>query len=105
MDAQTVNRFECYDCGENFASASEAPSCPSCGCAWTLVASLPEIVAPAASQEAGEKNNTLPAVREVLRGLCSRSYDVTFQGTEWENLVEKALQELRPYLKTKKEAA
>lgn len=100
MEAKTVNHFECYDCGEHFVSESVSPSCPSCGCAWTLVASPPEIVAPAASQEGDEGKNTLPAVREVLQRLCSRSYDVTFKGTEWEALVDDALEELRPYLKT-----
>lgn len=81
-----------------FVSEAATVSCPKCG--HICIASLPEIVAPAANGEACEEKNILPAVREVLQGLCSRSYDVTFKGTEWESLVDDALQELGPYLKT-----
>ena len=64
------------------------PPCPAWGGTHRP---LPEIVQPGASQEASERENTLPAVREILWSLCSRSYDAPFQGAEWEVFVDDAL--------------
>lgn len=92
-----MNRFECPECGMEFVAEASTASCPKCGSA--CISSLPEIVQPGASQEAKEVNNTLPAVREVLLRLCDHTYDVSYQGSEWEQLIDEALKELRPFLK------
>ncbi len=97
METKIINKFECPDCGMEFVAETSRAGCPKCG--GICDASSREIFDPGASQEADEGKNDLPAVRKVLLRLCSRSYDVTFKGTEWEGFVDEALDELQPYLK------
>lgn len=88
----------CNDCLTEITTEGRADRCLKCGSLdITLVQG--EIVQPGASQEAEEGNNTLPAVRQLLLRLCEHTYDVSYQGSEWEQLIDGALKELRPFLK------
>ena len=94
----TMKKYECPDCFVEFVSGTTTAACPKCG--YVCIASLPEIVDPAANGKAEEVKDTLPAVREVLQRLCMQTYDKSYQGSEWEELVDKALEELQPLMRS-----
>ncbi len=94
-----MKSYHCQNCETEF-QAAQASACLKCGSVGIEEVSPPtEIVAPAASGEATGSNQPLPAVREVLSRLCRATYDTTFEGAGWDQLLEEALEELRPFLK------
>jgi len=38
-------------------------------------------------------------VRAILLTLCNETYDCSFQGVEWEDAIDKAIERLKPFLK------
>ncbi len=96
-----MNRYECETCGTEFTVEGSAERCLKCGSLDISLVSG-EIASPAASQEATGGKEDLPAVREVLRRLCRETYESTFQGQEWNRLIDAALIELLPMLKGEK---
>jgi len=78
-----MGSWECESCSREFV-AEHSTACPGCGGIDTV--ELPENVAPGANGEPTGAEECLAAVREILHSLCSSTYEMAFQGAEWERL-------------------
>jgi hypothetical protein len=83
--------WECESCGREFVAA-HSTACPGCG--GIDAVSLPEKASSAGSGEVMDGKEDLPAVKEVLRRLCRKAYDSTFESAEWERLIEETIPQL-----------
>lgn len=105
--------WECLSCSREFV-VEHSTACPGCGGIDTV--ELPENVVPSANGEATGVDKTphgvlkdssettsseecLATVREILRSLCSATYESTYQSAEWERLIDRTIPQLYAAIK------
>jgi hypothetical protein len=85
--------WECESCSREFV-AEHSTACPGCGS--TDVSFLHEKVDPGASGETEGpiEGHNADELREILMRLCDQTYDLAFGSDEWEESINKAVEEI-----------
>jgi len=86
--------WTCSECGTNFES-DRSTACLQCG-SIDIIACKPDKAKEGRSEASsrGKKED----MRNILKELCSETYEASFRGVEWDQAIERALSKMKPYL-------
>lgn len=86
--------WTCSECGTNFES-ERSTACLQCG-SIDIMACMPENAKEGQAEAPRAAKNE--DMTNILRELCSETYEASFRGVEWDQAIERALSKMKPYL-------